>query len=125
MNPSIHTAQVLPARAVLFLGIAGFHALLAYAFASGLINQPIKILHPQDIELIPLPPPETSQPPPPPVTQPTLLLSDVVPDLALLDLNIEPDPATTITVQRETIATAGGPVETPPTPPPISQVGRN
>ncbi len=31
MNPSIHTAQVLPARAVLFLGIVAAHVLLAYA----------------------------------------------------------------------------------------------
>ncbi len=29
-NPSIHTAQVLPARAVLFLGIIGLHVVMAF-----------------------------------------------------------------------------------------------
>jgi TonB family protein len=124
MNPSIHTAQVLPARAVLFLGIAGFHALLAYAFASGLINQTIRILRPENLEFIKLPPPEINQPPPPPVTQPTLYQADAVPLPDLPVLNMEPDLATTITVPRR-METAGAPVMPTPVPQPIRLVGRN
>jgi protein TonB len=125
MNPSIQTAQVLPARAVLFLGIAGFHALLAYAFASGLINQTIKILRPEQFKVIDLTPPEVQRPPPPPLTQPTLYQTDTVPLPDLPPLNMEPDPGTTITLPRETIATAGTPVAPVPVPPPVRLVGRN
>ena len=38
-TPSIHAAQVLPARAVLFLGIIGLHVVFAYLFANGLTRE--------------------------------------------------------------------------------------
>jgi TonB family protein len=126
MNPSIHTAQVLPARAVLFLGIAGFHALLAYLFASGLITQTIKILVPEPpMEFIDIeknsPPLETTTPPP---SAPPQFIAKIDDPLPLPPINPIVDPP----VASEAISTPTAP--TGPTfaftpPPPIRLVGRN
>src|SRR5262245_14641386 len=91
MNPSIHTAQVLPARGVLFLGIVGFHVLLIYAFASGLVVQVTRILVPAPIDVIDLgrpKPPPVPTPHPPPVT----LTTAIVDPLPLPPINVDPGP---------------------------------
>jgi periplasmic protein TonB len=125
MNPSIHVAQVLPARAVLFLGIAGFHALLAYAFASGLISTTIHILRPEKpIEFFEVT--ERNPPPPPaPIPTPTRFIASIVDPTPLPPINPEVDPPP---VASEPLATAligptAGPG--PVAPPPIHLVGRN
>jgi len=125
MNPSIHTAQVLPARAVLFLGIAGGHALLAYLFASGMITQTIKILVPdKPIEFINIerhPPPETAPPPTPVPTQFIAKFDDpVIPPInPMADPPVMSEPITTTT------ASVGPTTIPPPITLPIRLVGRN
>lgn len=124
MNPSIHTAQVLPARAVLFLGIAGFHALLAYAFASGLINQTIKVLRPEPpIKFIDI---RKDEPPPPTPPEPTpnRFIAQNVDPTPLPPINPMVDPPITseppITFDTQVVAEPRVAV-----PPPIRLVGRN
>ncbi len=46
MNPNIHTAEVLPPRAMLFLGVVALHVLFAYFLTSGLMRATIQILLP-------------------------------------------------------------------------------
>ena len=83
MNPSVQTSEVLPARAVLFLGILAFHVLLAYLFATGLIRTTVQMLAPpMDVTIIP---DKTTQPPQTPIDNPT------------------PRPTTLITVAEPTI----------------------
>jgi TonB family protein len=126
MNPSIHAAQVLPARAVLFLGIAGFHALLAYAFASGLISSTIQILKPDPPMkwIFPEKPPEptTTETPRP---GPTQFTASVVDPLPLPPINPEADPPVAseppITTSIIGPSSGSGPVA----PPPLRLVGRN
>jgi TonB family protein len=124
MNPSIHTAEVLPARAVLFFGIAGLHALLAYLFGSGLINQTIRILRPDPpMQYIDVkertPPPPT--PPDDPV--PTRFIAGPVDPLPVPPINpvidvpmVSEPPITTSAIE---------PAAEPPAPLPIRIVGRN
>lgn len=126
MNPSIHTAQVLPARAALFLGIVAFHGLLAYLFASGLIRTTICILLPEPpMDVIDVkkdaPPPEGPTPPTAtPVTW-TAKVVDTLPELP--PINLDPDTGT-ITLPGEPALSGPVTVE-PPAPPPIRLIGRN
>src|SRR5689334_14622323 len=94
MNPSIHAAQVLPARAVLFLGIVGLHVLFAYLFASGLIVTITKVIAPPDIDVIPLKKDAPPKPDDPTPTLPTRLTTyhPVVPD-QVFDINVPTDTA--------------------------------
>lgn len=81
MNPSIHTAQVLPARAVVFLGIVAFHIVLAYLFANPLIRGVTHVLAPpiegEIINVKPEPTPRNE--PENPAFQPTTLITAVEP----------------------------------------------
>jgi len=124
MNPSIQTAHVLPARAVLFLGIAGFHGLLAYLFASGLITQTIKILRPDaPIQYIDVKQKTPPPPPPAPMQRPTQLITSIDPlPIPLINPEVEL-PATS----EPPITSSIGPTAEPPAPlpPPIRLVGRN
>ena len=91
MNPSVHTAEVLPARAVLFLGILAFHVLLAYLFANGLIRATIQVLAPT-MDVVPVPEKTKSDPqtqPENPTLQPTTVISMAEP---LIDINPPVDP---------------------------------
>jgi TonB family protein len=125
MNPSIHTAQVLPARAVVFLGIAAFHVLLVYAFASGLLATTIKILVPDPpIKVIDVdrekPKPKADDPPP---TGPATYIAQRVEPLPdLPPVNLPPD-STAITQPPPPPAGAvsGAPAQLPP---PIHLVGQ-
>jgi TonB family protein len=127
MNSSTHAhaAQVLPARAVLFLGIAGFHALLAYLFASGLIAQTIHILRPgPPMEYIDI---KQKAPPPPtptPVQAPTPFIAKVVDPLPLPVINpaVEPPIESSAPIATSTFAPAA---DAPVAPPPIRLIGRN
>ena len=125
-NPSIHTAQVLPARAVVFLGIIGLHVLFGYLFASGMIATTVNWLRPPpDIQLIPLPdPPPPTDTPREPTATPTMFQANTtpLPDIPLI--NPEPD-AGTITLPPE-LGTSGTLSAIPePAPLPIRLVGRN
>jgi TonB family protein len=124
MNPSIQTAQVLPARAVLFLGIAGFHALLAYAFASGLINQTIKILKPAPpIEFIDIKKKDETPPPTPLEPMPNRFIAKKVEPTELPVINPMIDPPIS---SEAPFATGTDTVRVdPPVTPPIRLVGRN
>jgi TonB family protein len=48
-HTAIHTAEVLPPRAVLFLGIVAVHALLAYYLGNGLIRGVKNLIAPQPL----------------------------------------------------------------------------
>ena len=125
MNPSIHTAQVLPARAVLFLGIAGLHALLAYLFASGLITQTIHILVPDPpIKYIDIDNPVPPAPPPATPT-PTQLITSIVDPIPLPPINPDVDPPVASELPPITSTTTIAPAGGPPAPLPIRLVGRN
>ena len=91
MNPSVHTAEVLPARAVLFLGILAFHVLLAYLFATGLIRATIQVLIPPlDVIQVPEKTPVDLPPPPEnPTLPPRTLITAVEP---VIDINVPVDP---------------------------------
>jgi TonB family protein len=114
---------VLPARAVLFLGIVGLHALLAYLFATGLITTITKVIAP-DIEIIKLKqeaPPRPDEPPAP--TPPVLTAyTPVVPDVPF-DINVPID--TTISLPSEPTLPRDPIGRTPTLPPPLHLVGRN
>jgi TonB family protein len=124
MNPSIHAARVLPARAVLFLGIVGLHVLFAYLFASGLIVTITKVIAPDIIDVIPLKkdaPPKADDPTP---TLPTQLTAyqPVVPD-QVFDINVPID--TAISMPSEPTIGHDPVVSTTTLPPPITLIGRN
>lgn len=126
MNPTthVHAAQVLPARAVLFLGIAGFHGVLAYLFASGLIAQTIQILRPDPpIEYFDV---KEKTPPPPapePTRTPAQFTAAVVDPPPLPPIN-PPIDAPVASEPPITIAAILPPAD-PPAPPPIRLIGRN
>ena len=129
MNPSIHTAQVLPARAVLFLGIVGLHVLLAYLFATGLITQTIHILVPDTLKIIDVEPTKPQPPqlqPEPPLPHPTTLIAIVDP-LPPLPINLPPvDPPMSSVSTEVPVGIVGGPgFAEPPAQPPVRMVGRN
>lgn len=124
MNPSIHTSQVLPARAILFFGIVAVHVLLAYAFASGLMTTVTRILVPTDIEVIKLPDKPTPDVDKPPEAKPTLYQAEApLPEIP--DLNL-PQDTTRIALPAESLVPPGPiAVPEPAAPPPIRMVGRN
>jgi periplasmic protein TonB len=124
MNPSIHTAQVLPARAVLFLGIVALHGLFAYVFASGLLATTYHILRADPpIEVIPLKNP--TPPPAPPHTLPPQLITQIAIEdpLPVGPINMESENA--ITLAATSPAPSGPIVDTPPAPLPIRLAGPN
>jgi TonB family protein len=128
LNPAVHTAEVLPARAVLFLGILAFHVLLAYLFANGLLEATIHVLRPSTpMEIIRLP--EKPTPDLKPQTQdPTLRPTTVI---ALAKPPIEINEPTDPSVEPLLAATAIDPQPYRPeeparmAEPPLRQVGRN
>ena len=123
MNPSIHTAQVLPARAVLFLGIVALHGLFAYLFATGLISTTIRVLAP-DMEFIKLPP-ERPPPKPTPPTPPVTLTAFEAPLPVIPPISLPPS-ETSITLPSESLSMPPPIVDGPPPAPlPIRLVGRN
>jgi TonB family protein len=125
MNPSIQTAQVLPARAVLFLGIVAAHALLAYAFASGMITTVTRVLLPDDIEIFKVPESKPDEEVAPPATKPTLFQAEAAPLPEIPDINLAQD-ATRIVLPPESVAIPGpATMPEPFGPPPIHLVGRN
>lgn len=93
MNPSIHTAQVLPARAIVFLGIVAFHVVLAYLFANPLIRVVTHVLEPPIegaiIDVKPTPTPDAK--PENPTFQPTTFTTFVPPDF---EINMPDEPVT-------------------------------
>ena len=92
MSHSVHTAEVLPARAVLFLGILAFHVLLAYLFATGLIQGVIHVIAPPTIEVIPLrekTPADTQPPQTNPSFVPATVIARVPP---VIEINPPVDP---------------------------------
>ena len=126
MNPSVQTSEVLPTRAVLFLGILAFHVLLAYLFATGLIRTTVQMLAPpMDVTIIP---DRTTQPPQTPIDnptpRPTTLITVVEPTIRIN----EPEDSQ---VERLVAQTVPDPQPyTPAEPaavaePPLRMVGRN
>jgi TonB family protein len=125
MNPSIHTAQVLPARAVLFLGIVALHGLFAYLFASGLVSQTVQILlPPKSIDVVPLKDP--TPPAPPPTQTPERIIAQVPIEDPLPVGPINMAPEDTITLAAAPTASTGPIIDTPPPVLlPLRLVGRN
>jgi TonB family protein len=122
-TPSIHAAQVLPARAVLFLGIIGLHVVFAYLFASGMIIKVTQWVAPPVI-LIPDPaPPKPREPPP--QARPAIFEAVVPRDPDLPTLNLPTD-NTAITQGVADPGPVTPLVEVPAAPPPpITLLGRN
>src|ERR1044071_3696209 len=125
MNPSIHTAQVLPARGVLFLGIVAFHVLLIYAFASGLIRPRVEFLKQRPpVTVYPDPPQPPQKTDETPTFSPERYTAEVVEPLEPPPVNLPTD-GTDITLP---IGPSTGPVSVAPVqpaPPPIRLLGRN
>jgi protein TonB len=126
MNPSVHTAEVLPARAVLFLGILAFHVLLAYLFATGLIRTTIQMLVPP-MDVIPIPEHPVVNPPLPPQNPtfpPGTVIATVKPDF---DINVPVDPTSEPLQTQTAVDPQPSPLAEPVRPgePPLRLVGRN
>jgi TonB family protein len=125
MNPTVHTAEVLPARAMLFLGIVGFHVLLATLLAKGMIQATIDVLRPP-MEGTILPPAQPPAVPTHPVENPTIapttFIAAVEPVIAI---NEPTDPASQplLTSTEPQPFTPVQPVV--PAEPPLRLVGRN
>jgi periplasmic protein TonB len=126
MNSTVHTAEVLPPRAMLFLGIVALHAVLAYFFASSFTTAIIKILSPpMDAVIITDRPPPTPQSPPEPQPAIPEPAEFVVPEPIL---NIV-DPEERV-VESMTARIARDPVPYVPSQPPVVEepirlIGRN
>lgn len=122
--PTIHTAEVLPPRAVLFLGIVAVHAVLVYFLGNHLIRGVAKLIDPQPIELIPIP--ETViEPQPEDAVDPVLRKPIYVPPT---DVPVPPTEAPPDTLLTTPIAPDPAPLPGPAIvaePPPIRLVGRN
>jgi periplasmic protein TonB len=126
MNPNVHTAEILPPRALLFLGVIALHVVFGYLLTTGLMRGIIKVLMPEPIisEIIP----ETPRPPPQRVIVEPNLTDPIPVPLPVPDIPVEQvnDPVFT-----STIAEPAGPIAPPrDTPvivaePPIRLVGRN
>ena len=126
MNPSVQTSEVLPARAVLFLGILAFHVLLAYLFATGLVRTTVQMLvPPMDTTIIPDKP---RQPPQPqienPTVQPTTLITAVAPEIHINESEDPPvAPLVAQAISDPKPYPPGEPVSV--AEPPLRMVGRN
>jgi len=126
MNTNLHTAEVLPPRALLFLGIVALHVVFAWLLTSGLMRTTLQILLPnKPIDLIRID--EKKTPPAKPVIDQSEILERVpvpVPD----DLPI-PDPDVPPIITAAVPEVTGGTTitEGPPavTEQPIRLVGRN
>jgi TonB family protein len=126
MNTTLHSAQVLPPRAMLFLGIVALHAVLAYFFASALLRTTISILSTSPIQVLDLP---RENPPPVehvPVEQPPL------PTPTFFEVQ-KPEVAIVDSVDPETVMTTAtfDPIPVRPAEPatvieqPVRLIGRN
>jgi protein TonB len=129
MNPNVHTAEVLPPRALLFLGVVALHVVLGYLLTTGLMRGITKLLIPEPIigDIIP------DQPRPPPqkvlIENPKLTLPqpDVLP---LPDVPVV-DPPEDSSLSNLVFEPDAGPVAPPrDTPvlvaePPLRLIGRN
>jgi len=126
MNANIHTAEVLPPRALLFLGIVALHVVFAWFLTSGLMSTTIKLLLPtRPVEAFPI---EMPKPAPEKVTidEPQLVNRIYVPTPDTPDIPVIEEPVFT-----DTVAEPVDPrpiTETPPATvaePPIRLIGRN
>jgi TonB family protein len=72
MNSTSRTAEVLPPRAMLFLGIVALHAVLAYFFADAFLKTTISIMKPERIQAVDLPAEKPKPVEQVPAEQPTL-----------------------------------------------------
>ncbi|MEJ1960899.1 MAG: TonB family protein [Gammaproteobacteria bacterium] len=127
MNPTVHTAQVLPPRAVLFLGILAFHVVLAYLFASPLIKVAIRALDPPiQGTIIDVKPDPTPQPSPEnPTLQPTTFITQVEPISDVINLPDEPVAESLLTGTISEPTPERGPEIASLTEPLLRFVGRN
>jgi TonB family protein len=113
MNANIHTAEVLPPRALLFLGIVALHVVFGWFLTSGLMTATMELLLPtRPIDVIPI---KETQPPPvkPVIDAPPLVDPFVVPKPERLDIPVIEDASELTTVIDETI-------DQPPVAPPIT-----
>jgi TonB family protein len=127
MSPAttIHTAEVLPPRAVLFLGIVAAHVLLAWFLGNGLIREMKNFINPRPVDVIPLPDqpvevPRTQQDLMPPLDNPLYVPT---PEVPVNPTYSETDSIMTTSVPQEPLPVAGPTIVAEP--PPIRLVGRN
>ncbi len=126
MNQNVHTAEVLSPRAMLFLGIVAFHAVLAYFLSQGLMRATVNFLKP-DMEGVIIP---ETRPTPPPVErvieEPKLLPTQPF-EVPVPDDFVVTEPSEPMFVAAETEAREPVTVAQPVTPvdPPVRLVGRN
>lgn len=127
MSPAttMHTAEVLPPRALLFLGIVAVHAVLAWFLGNGFIGTVKNFIAPP-VQVVPLEDPPVKPLPTQPTLDPTLDNPVYVPptEVPLAPNYLEQDTSLTNTsVLPENPAPVGPPVAAEP--PPIRLVGRN
>jgi TonB family protein len=126
MHPTVHTAQVLPPRALLFLAIVALHVLLAYFLTSSLMRATIQILVPPIIaEVVP----ERERPAPrPAIVEPRLDTPRVLSVPPLVDdIELPPDSPSPMRVTESLPEPVPYVPEAPTSadPPPLRLVGRN
>lgn len=128
MSPAstLHTAEVLPPRALVFLGIVAAHAVLAYFLGNGLVRGVKNLITPAPVNVIPIDYPPVVVPRPQSLN-PTLDNPFFVPEPDVpLDPNFsEPAPLTTSALpDGPGVLPAAGPTLVAE-PPPIRLIGRN
>jgi TonB family protein len=126
MRPAIaiHTAEVLPPRAVLFLGIVAVHALLAYFLGNGLvrtvknfITPPVEVIPIKDRLDVPVPQERLD----PALRDPIYVPPSEVPGAPI---DYEADSITTTSVEPTPYRPPVGPSAIAE-PPPLRLIGRN
>jgi TonB family protein len=126
MNPNVHTAEVLPPRAMLFVGIVGFHVVIAYFLTQGLLGFTIQVMKPRTIEVVPI-----DTPPPTPlqknqIDEPTLTPTPpVVIPKPIFDVTDEPTEPVFVATTTDTQPIGPAIPVAPAEPQPIRLAGRN
>jgi TonB family protein len=126
MNPVVHTAEILPPRALLFLGIVALHAVFAWFLAKGLMVGITNYLAPVPIDASFVPertPPPTQIPVEAPVLRAPSIEAPTPEEPWEIDVPTEPD--TTLIATPELIPSSAGSGTIAPPAEPIRLIGRN
>jgi TonB family protein len=126
MNANIHTAEVLPPRALLFLGIVALHVVFGWFLTSGLMRTTMELLLPtRPIDIVPV---EEKKPPLEkiPIEEPRFVREFAVPKPEVFDIPDVEEPVINTVIEepddprpiRETSSTAVA-------EPPIRLIGHN
>lgn len=128
MSPVVHTAEVLPPRALLFLAIVVLHILFGWLLANGMMVTIQEYLAPSPLKVGIIPERQVPQTPPkiiePELRDPTRFVVPVPEQPWVIDTPTEPD--TTLIATPELIPSSSGSGSiVPPATEPVRLIGRN